>query len=59
MVHDGARNPTSLEGLSSDPFLGIHIEHCDFTNMANPDIIGFAPDPVLRKVFVNGTEVNA
>ncbi|MFB7326212.1 glycoside hydrolase family 28 protein [Streptomyces sp. NPDC056190] len=59
MVHDGARRAINLEGLDSDPFLGIRIEHCDFTNMANPNIIRSAPDLVLRKVFVNGTEVNA
>lgn len=59
MVHDGAGSAIDLEGLSFDPFLGIHIEHGDFTNTANPDIIGFAPDLALRKVFVNGTEVNA
>ncbi|MFE7403588.1 hypothetical protein [Streptomyces sp. NPDC057557] len=59
MVHDGAGSAINPEGLSSDPFLGIHIEHYDFTNMANPNIIGFAPDLVLRKMFVNGTEANA
>ncbi|MGP3982449.1 glycoside hydrolase family 28 protein [Streptomyces sp. KR80] len=57
MVHDGARRAINLEGLESDPFVGIHIENCEFTNMANPNIFGPARDVTIRKVFVNGTEV--
>ncbi|MFF3459055.1 glycoside hydrolase family 28 protein [Streptomyces sp. NPDC002730] len=57
MVHDGARRAINLEGLESDPFVGVHIERCEFTNMANPNIIGPARDSTIRKVFVNGTEV--
>jgi polygalacturonase len=57
MVHDGARRAINLEGLESDPFVGVHIERCEFTNMASPNIIGPARDLTIRKVFVNGTEV--
>ncbi|MEU5974518.1 glycoside hydrolase family 28 protein [Streptomyces sp. NPDC047315] len=57
MVHDGARRAINLEGLDSDPFVGVHIENCRFTNMANPNVIGFSRDLTIRKVFVNGSEV--
>ncbi|MEU1269238.1 glycoside hydrolase family 28 protein [Streptomyces sp. NPDC005799] len=57
MVHDGARRAINLEGLDSDPFRHIRIERCDFTGIAEPNVIESAPDLVLRKVFVNGTEV--
>ncbi|MET8248734.1 hypothetical protein ABZV31_32755 [Streptomyces sp. NPDC005202] len=57
MVHDGARRAINLEGLDSDRFQHIRIEHCDFTDITEPDVIESAPDLVRKKVFVNGTEV--
>ncbi len=57
MVHDGARRAINLEGLETDPFVGVHIERCTFAGMAEPNTIGPARDLTIRKVFVNGTEV--
>lgn len=56
---DGARAVLNLMGLETDHLRDVHLSHCAFTGIQDPDSVAFTDNLTFHKVFVNGTEETA
>ncbi len=48
-----------VRGFANDPVRGIHLEHCDFENVARPNVVEHVEGMQLAGVTINGKRADA